>query len=137
MADGMVGWMKATAHGESHSMVQYAMAAINAAAGMVMIQAQMILRVTPHLTAVTRRVAPTPMIAPVIVWVVLTGIPPQAAPMRLMAPAVSALKPPTGRSAVIRWPIVRTIRQPPESVPRPMAAWAIKITQNGISKVLI
>src|SRR5437867_8195823 len=120
-----------------YSMIRYAMAASDEAAGMVMIQAQTMRRVTPHLTAVTRRVAPTPTIAPVMVWVVLTGIPPQAAPIILMAPAVSALKPPTGRSAVIRWPIVRTIRQPPESVPRPMAAWAIKITQNGMSNVLI
>src|SRR5262245_48357497 len=61
--------------------IQYDEAAIAAAAGMVMIHAQTIRRVTPHFTAVTRRVAPTPMMAPVIVCVVLTGIPPQAAPM--------------------------------------------------------
>jgi hypothetical protein len=40
-----------------------------AAAGIVMIQAQTIRRVTPHFTAVTRRVAPTPMMAPVMVCV--------------------------------------------------------------------
>ena len=103
------------------------------AAGMVMIQAQTILRVTPHLTAVTRRVAPTPIMAPVMVWVVLTGIPPQAAPIKLMAPAVSALKPPNGFKAVIFCPIVRTILQPPDRVPSPIAAWAIKITQMVVS----
>ena len=56
--------------------------------------------------------------------------------MRLRAPAVSALKPPTGLSAVIFCPIVRTILQPPESVPRPIAVCAVSTTQNGISKVL-
>ena len=64
------------------------------AAGMVMIHAHTILRVTPHFTAVIQRVAPTPIMAPVIVWVVLTGIPPHAAPMILTALAVSALNHP-------------------------------------------
>ena len=40
--------------------------AIIAAAGIVMIQAQTILRVTPHLTALTRLTEPTPDMAPVI-----------------------------------------------------------------------
>ena len=44
---------------------------MNAAAGIVRSQAQTIRRATPHRTADSRRVAPTPMIAPVIVWVVL------------------------------------------------------------------
>ena len=58
-----------------------------------MIHAHMMRRVTPHFTAVMRRVVPTPTIAPVIVWVVLTGIPPQAAAITAIPPAVSALKP--------------------------------------------
>jgi len=33
---------------------------------------------------------------------------------------------------VIREPIVWMMRQPPDSVPRPMAAWASSTTQNGI-----
>ena len=37
------------------------------------------------------------------------------------APPVSAQKPPTGFNLVMRWPIVLTMRQPPNSVPRPMA----------------
>jgi hypothetical protein len=37
------------------------------------------------------------------------------------APPVSAAIPPTGRSFVIRWPMVLTIRQPPNSVPKPIA----------------
>ena len=43
--------------------------------GMVSIQAQRRLMVTPHRTAESLFVAPTPMIDPAIVWVVLTGIP--------------------------------------------------------------
>ena len=49
-------------------------AASKALIGMVSIQAQSKLNVTPHLTADKRFVAPTPMIEPVIVCVVLTGI---------------------------------------------------------------
>lgn len=39
----------------------------------------------------------------------------------VMAPPVSAAKPPTGRSFVIFWPIVFTMRQPPTIVPSAMA----------------
>ena len=48
-----------------------------------------------------------------------------------MAPPVSAQKPPTGFSLVMRIPIVRTMRQPPVSVPRPIAAWHASTTQSG------
>lgn len=41
-----------------------------------------------------------------------------------------------GRSVVMRMPIVRTMRQPPMSVPRPMAAWHRSTIQNGTSSVL-
>jgi len=51
------------------------MAAMNAEQGMVSTHAQTILSATPHRTADNLRVAPTPMIAPVIVWVVETGMP--------------------------------------------------------------
>ncbi len=43
--------------------------------GIVRIQAQTIRPATPQRTAESRRVAPTPTIAPVIVCVVLTGTP--------------------------------------------------------------
>ena len=46
-----------------------------AAAGIVIIHAQTIIPATPHLTADKRFSEPTPTIDPVIVWVVLTGIP--------------------------------------------------------------
>lgn len=88
--------------------------------GMVNIQAQIILPATPQRTAFIRFVAPTPTIAPVIVWVVLTGIPAIDAPIMEQAAAASALKPPMGRSLVIFVPIVFTMRQPPNIVPRAM-----------------
>src|SRR6202171_3449248 len=72
-----------------------------AAAGMVSTQAHTILPATRHLTADSRVVDPTPAIAPVIVCVVETGIPNTVAPNNVIAPAVSAQKPPTGRSLVI------------------------------------
>ena len=43
-----------------------------------------------HLTAVTRFAAPTPIIAPVIVWVVDTGTPKAVARKSVIAPPVSA-----------------------------------------------
>ncbi len=64
--------------------------------GMVKIQAQIIFPATPQRTAESLLVAPTPTIAPVIVWVVLTGIPAMEAPIIEQAAAVSALKPPMG-----------------------------------------
>ena len=84
---------------------------------MVRIQAQTMLLATPQRTAESRWVAPTPMIEPVMVWVVLTGMPPMAVPMSMIAPAVSAQKPPIGRSLVSFIPMVLTMRQPPARVP--------------------
>src|SRR5215831_18544891 len=99
-----------------------------AAAGIVRTQAQTIRPATRHLTADNRVVDPTPAIAPVIVCVVDTGIPEKVAPKIVIAPAVSAQKPPTGRSLVIFDPIVCTMRQPPESVPKAIAACALSTT---------
>ena len=50
------------------------MAANKAEIGMVNTQAQINFIVTPHFTAETPLVNPEPMIEPVMVWVVLTGI---------------------------------------------------------------
>jgi hypothetical protein len=71
------------------------------------------------------------MMQPVIVCVVDTGMPSQVAPNSVMAPPVSAQKPWNGRSRVMREPIVCTMRQPPNSVPSPIAAWQASTTQNG------
>ena len=81
---------------------------------MVRIHAHTIRRAIPQRTADKRLVAPTPTMAPVMVWVVLTGMPASEAENRVIAPAVSAQKPPTGFSLVIREPMVRTILQPPK-----------------------
>src|SRR5216683_1340551 len=106
-------------------------APIRAAPGMVITQAQTMRRVTPQRTAVRRRVAPTPTIAPVMVCVVLTGMPKCAVPARVSAPAASAAKPPKGVSLVMRCPMVLMIRQPPAMVPPPMARWQQRMTQRG------
>ena len=55
--------------------IKYTKPATNAEIGIVSIQAQSSLMVTPQRTADTRLVAPTPMILPVMVCVVDTGIP--------------------------------------------------------------
>src|SRR6185436_18310939 len=106
-------------------------AAMRAERGIVSTHAQTISPATPQRTAESRWVAPTPMIEPVMVWVVLTGIPPIAVPISITAPAVSAQNPPIGRSLVSRIPTVLTIRQPPAKVPSPIAACAARITQKG------
>ena len=54
---------------------------------MVMIQAMTMLPAMPQRTAETRRAAPTPMIAPVIVCVVETGMPSQVAANSVMRAA--------------------------------------------------
>src|SRR5438093_12737074 len=75
---------------------KYATPATPAAAGIVRIHAHTMRPATPHRTAERRCAAPTPEIAPVIVWVVLTGIPKCEAMNSVMAPLVSAQKPPNG-----------------------------------------
>jgi hypothetical protein len=77
-----------------------------AAAGIVKTQAQTIRPATRHLTADSRATDPTPVMAPVMVCVVETGIPANVAPNKVSAPAVSAQNPPTGRNFVIFEPIV-------------------------------
>ena len=103
------------------------------AAGMVRTHAQTIRPATPHFTAEKRLAEPTPTIEPVMVCVVETGMPKYVAPKSVIAPAVSAQNPPTGCSLTIFVPIVLTIRHPPESVPRAIAAHAATSTQSGMS----
>lgn len=89
--------------------------------GIVNTHAQTILPATPHFTALKRLSDPTPMIAPVIVWVVLTGMPNPEEMNNVTAAPNSAQKPSTGLSLATFCPIVFTIRQPPNIVPRAMA----------------
>src|SRR6185295_9989194 len=100
-------------------------------AGIVTTQAITMSLATFQRTADVRRAAPTPTIAPVMVWVVETGMPKPVARNKVIEPAVSAHTPWSGDSRVIREPIVRTIRQPPKRVPSAIAAWQLKTTQNG------
>ena len=96
--------------------------ATKALTGIVRIHAQRRLMVTPQRTADKRLVAPTPMIDPVMVWVVLTGIFRASVTKRVIAPAVSAATPSKGVTLVILVPIVLMIFHPPLMVPRLMAA---------------
>src|SRR5205823_4059297 len=109
------------AHGHPSLNGRYASQATRNDPGIVRIQAHTTRPATPHRTADRRWVEPTPTIAPVIVWVVETGIPLAAVKNSVAAAADSALIPCTGWSLVIFDPMVCTIRQPPVSVPRPMA----------------
>ena len=100
-------------------------------AGIVKTQAQTMLLAKPQRTAEVRRAMPTPTIAPVIVCVVDTGMPSQVAVNKDIAPAVSAQKPWNGLRSVIFEPMVRTIRHPPNKVPKPMATCEASTTHNG------
>jgi len=68
-----------------------------------------------------RRVAPTPTMAPVMVWVELTPTPNCVAMKIATAAPVSAAKPPIGCSLVIFDPMVWMMRQPPVNVPSAIA----------------
>ena len=83
-----------------------------------MIQAQTIRPATPHRTALKRLSDPTPTIDPVIVWVVLIGIPKNAVTRNTQAAPDSAQKPSTGRSFTIFCPMVLTMRHPPHMIPK-------------------
>ena len=97
---------------------------------MVKIQAQRRLTVIPHRTAETLLVNPTPIIAPVIVWVVETGIPKCSEMKRVIAPEVSAATPSRGVTLVMRVPMVFTIFQPPLMVPNEIIKNETKGTQK-------
>ena len=58
-----------------------------------MIQATTTLLAVPHRTAEVRRATPDPMIAPVMVWVVDTGMPIAEAANSTIDPPVDAAKP--------------------------------------------
>lgn len=85
------------------------------------IHAQTIRNVIFHFTAFAFLAAPTPEIAPVIVWVVDTGTPRDEAVKSEIALAVSAANPSIGVSFTIFEPIVFTILHPPVRVPRAIA----------------
>ncbi len=73
-------------------------------------------------TALDRRAAPVPTTLPVMACVVDTGTPSALAPNSTIELALDAQNPEWWLSRVRRVPIVRMIRQPPDSVPSDMAA---------------
>src|SRR4051812_31717441 len=101
----------------------------NAAHEIVSPQPQTISPATPHLTALTRVTDPTPAMEPAIACVVETGRPSRVGKKMEMAAPVSAQNPLRGLRRVSRDPMVLTIRHPPLSVPRLMAALASAMTQ--------
>ena len=103
-----------------------------AAAGIVSTHAQTMCAATPQRTAERRLVAPTPIMAVLIVWVVLKGMPKREASSMVKAAPVSAAKPWTGSSFVSLRPMVLTILHPPTAVPSPMVRAQRRITQRGI-----
>src|SRR4029453_6648567 len=107
---------------------------MTAAAGMVRTQAQTIRPATPQRTADSRRVEPTPTMAPGMVWGGETGMAGEGARYRGGGAPASAEKPPTGLRAVIRWPRVLTIRQPPDRVPSAIAEEAAIATPRGVGR---
>jgi hypothetical protein len=88
-------------HGNRWAKRKNAAYPMRALAGMVRIHAHMMLRAMPHFTALAPRVVPTPMMEEVMMWVVDTGMPTAEEPRMVIALAVSAEKPSTGRSLVI------------------------------------
>ena len=106
-------------------------AATQPAAGMVKIQAQTMFLATPQRTAEKPLSEPTPMMAPVTVCVVETGIPKRVANASDSALAVSEQNPLTGFSFVIFMPMVLTIRHPPKHVPIAMTKLQVMTTHAG------
>ena len=96
------------------------MPAIRAETGMVKTHAHNSFTVTPQRTAETLFVTPTPIIEPVIVCVVDTGILKCSVRNKVKAPADSATTPSKAFTLVILEPIVFTIFHPPLNVPNAM-----------------
>src|SRR5690606_11622633 len=108
-------------------------AAIAAAPGNVNTHARTMLTATFQLTADSRRVAPTPMMAAEMACVVEIGAPsPIDAPYSTPAPTVSAAKPCGGSSMTILLPMVRMILIPPVAVPIDSTPAQDRNTQSGI-----
>src|SRR6266850_4831480 len=99
---------------------------------MVNIQAQTMRSTTVHLMALSRRAAPTPMIAAEILCVVETGMPRWVAARITVAELVSAAKPLIGWSFTILWPSVLMMRQPPTAVPAAITNAQVTFIQRAI-----
>src|SRR4051794_18010817 len=103
------------------------------AAGIVSAHAIAMLPATPHRTADTRLAAPPPITAPEMTWVVDRGKPACEAARMTAAPEPWATKPWAASILMIRVPIVRMMRQPPDQVPAAIADAALTTTHVGTS----
>src|SRR5919112_5235253 len=110
---------------------------MSAAAGNVVTQAMTMLPATFQRTAFSDFVAPTPMIAEVIVWVVEIGaFRTSALKYSTELATISAAKPSAGPRSMIFRPSVRMMRQPPAYVPAASTAAEVQNTHHGISVAL-
>src|SRR5512135_24977 len=105
--------------------------ASTAQAGSVKTQAMTILPATPHLTADSRFVAPTPMIVEEMIWVVERGSPILEAISITVAADASAAKPWIGLRWTRRTPSVLMTLHPPMAVPSAIADAQSNITHTG------
>ena len=99
--------------------------------GYVISQAPKMPLITVRLTALRPLVAPTPIIALLAVWVVLTGSPTFEAASITVAADMLATKPLVGSKRVILVPNVRITFQPPNAVPTPIDIPAASCIQNS------
>ena len=102
LAAAAPAWAAADLRPAAAAAVRGGCAAIAADAGIVRSHAIAMLPATAHRTFDVPFVVPTPMIAPVIVCVVDTGIPKCVAMNNVIDPAASAANPPTGFNFVMR-----------------------------------
>src|SRR6185436_9812690 len=103
--------------------------------GRVRTHAVTILPTTLHLTALSRLVAPTPMMAVVMVWVVEIGIPKTLATVMTLAAVVWAAKPWMGCILTILPPKVLMMRRPPMAVPQAMVRAQMILIQVATSNL--
>ena len=89
---------------------------------------------TPQRTFERRSAEPTPMIAELTTWLVLSGPPSSEAVSTTEAAVNWAVKPCTGRMRYILPPTVRITRQPPVATPAASAPALMTTTQKGTLK---
>lgn len=102
----------------NNPMIQYTSPDITMVAGIVNTHAATIFVAVAQRTDATPFVMPTPIMAPVMVCVVLTGIPRTAVPINVNAPDVSAQNPWTGFNRANPSPKVLITFFPPTMVPK-------------------
>src|SRR3954469_10535013 len=131
--DGTPGFAYAPNVARSPIMITHAIAALS---GSVSTHAIRMLIATPQRTALMRLLAPAPMIAELMLWVVDTGMPRWLAERMTAVPLVWAAKPCNGEMRMIFEPMVLMMRLPPAMVPRAIALAHAITTQYGTSEMV-